>query len=73
MLNIYSNLEKVVFYSVIIQEGKKDTKNHKFANEFDRRKTIISYNGQKYEVMFEVGRKDEINTLYGIEHIKRKK
>ena len=44
-------------------------KNHTFADTFDRRKCIIEYKKQKYIIMFEIGKKEHINTLYGIESI----
>lgn len=69
--NVISNLQDVISNSVLYQTNLKDTKNHNFADTFDRRKSIISYKGQNYEVMFEVGKKDGRNTLYGIENIKR--
>lgn len=69
--NVISNLQDVISNSVLYQTNLKDTKNHNFADAFDRRKSIISYKGQNYEVMFEVGKKDGRNTLYGIENIKR--
>ena len=69
--NIISNLKDVIENSKITQKDRMDTKNHVFANTFDRRKSIISYKNQRYEIMFEVGKKDGINTLYGIEHIKK--
>ena len=69
--NIIANLKEIIENSVIYQKDREDTKNHIFANTFDRRKSIIDYKGQKYKIMFEIGKKDGKNTLYGVEHIKK--
>lgn len=71
--NVIANLDYVIKTSRIFQNDLKDTKNHTFADTFDRRKSIIKYKNQNYEVMFEIGKKDGINTLYSIENIKRTK
>ena len=67
--NIIANIDKIISESKIYQKDRKDTKNHTFADTFDRRKCIIKYKGQKYEIMFEIGKKMKTNTLYGIESI----
>ena len=69
--NIITNLEDIIEKSKIYQKDRKDIKNHSFANTFDRRKCIVSYKKVNYKVMFDIGKKDGINTLYGIEHIKK--
>ena len=69
--NININLKEVIENSKIYQRNRKDTKQHIFADTFDRRKSIIKYKEIKYKVMFDVGKKEKINTLYGIEHIKK--
>ena len=69
--NIIGNLKQVISISGIYQANKQDTKNHTFADTFDRRKALVKYNDQNYEVMFEIGKKNNVNTLYGIENIKR--
>ena len=69
--NIIGNLKQVISISEIYQANKQDTKNHTFADTFDRRKALVKYNDQNYEVMFEIGKKNNVNTLYGIENIKR--
>lgn len=68
--NIIANFDKIIKVSEIIQGNRKDIKNHSFADTFDRRKALFTYKGKKYEVMFESGKKNDINTLYGIENIK---
>ena len=70
--NIIANLDKIIENSKIYQKDRIDTKNHKFANSFDRRKTFFIYKNTLYEVMFEIGKKDNINTLYSIENIKKR-
>ena len=69
--NVITNLDNVIANSKIYQADLKDTKNHTFADTFDRRKSIINYKGQNYEVMFEIGKKNGRNTLYSIEKIKK--
>ena len=69
--NIIGNLDNIVKHSKLYQADKPDTKNHTFADTFDRRRTLVKYNNYNYEVMFEIGKKNNINTLYGIESIKR--
>ena len=69
--NIIGNLDIVIPTSVIYQADRIDTNNHTFADTFDRRKAIVNYKNQNYEIMFEVGKKDGLNTLYGIENIKK--
>lgn len=69
--NIVANLESVISHSTMYQKDRPDTKDHNFANVFDRRKSMVEYKGQKYEVMFEIGKKNEMNTLYSIENIKK--
>lgn len=68
--NIIANIDKILKVSQITQANRIDTKNHSFADTFDRRKALIKYKGQQFEVMFETGKKDNISTLYGIENIK---
>ena len=69
--NIIGNLESFLSTSQIYQPDRIDTKNHTFANTFDRRKSIVKYKGQNYEVMFDIGKKNGVNTLYGIESVKK--
>lgn len=69
--NIIGNLENIIKTSRIYQRDRVDTKNHTFADTFDRRKSYIQYKGNRYEVMFEVGKKNGRNTLYSIENIKK--
>lgn len=69
--NIIANLDSVISNSILYQSDKVDTKNHSFADKFDRRKSLIRYNNQNYEIMFETGKKNNVNTLYGIESIKK--
>ena len=69
--NIIGNLDNIVKNSKLYQADKPDTKNHSFADTFDRRRTLVKYNNHNYEVMFEIGKRNNINTLYGIESIKR--
>ncbi len=69
--NIIGNLDNFLSISQIYQPDRIDTKNHSFADTFDRRKSIVNYKGQNYEVMFEIGKKNGINTLYGIESVKK--
>lgn len=69
--NVIANLDNIIKNSKIYQSNLPDNKKHTFADFFDRRKSIIEYNSQKYEVMFEIGKKNNINTLYSIENIKR--
>ena len=69
--NVITNIEDIVKSSRLYQFDRPDTKNHTFADYFDRRKSVFSYKGQNYEVMFEIGKKNGKNTLYGIEHIKK--
>ena len=68
--NIIGNLDNIIKKSKIYQSNLPDKKNHSFADFFDRRKSIIKYGDKKYEVMFEIGKKDNVNTLYSIENIK---
>lgn len=70
-INIIANIDNILLISEIYQKDRMDTKCHTFANTFDRRKSIIIYKKQKYEVMFEIGKKDGVNTLYGIESVKK--
>ena len=72
-INIISKFYEVIWNSIIIKLDKPDTKKHKFADKFDRRKSLVRYKGQNYEIMFEIGKKDGVSTLYGIEHIKKTK
>ena len=69
--NVIANLESVIKNSTLYQKGRKDTKKHTFADCFDRRKCLVEYKGKRYKIMFEIGKKDGVNTLYGIEHIKK--
>ena len=69
--NIIVNINEIIENSVIYQKNRKDNKDHNFADTFNRRKAIILYKDIKYKIMFEVGKKDGKNTLYGIEHIKK--
>lgn len=69
--NIIGNLENVIKISRIYQKNRPDTKDHSFADTFDRRKSLISYKNETYEIMFEIGKKENLNTLYSIENIKK--
>lgn len=69
--NIIGNLDSIISTSKIYQANLKDTKNHEFADTFDRRISNFKYKNQNYKVMFEIGKKGGINTLYGIENIKK--
>jgi len=69
--NVIGNLSNIIKNSKAYQVDLPDTKNHTFADYFDRRKSIFNYNGQNYIVMFTVGKKKGINTLYSIENIKK--
>lgn len=69
--NIIANLDKIIKISKIYQKDRIDTKGHSFADRFDRRKCLIEYKKVRYEVMFEIGKKDNKNTLYGIESVKK--
>lgn len=69
--NIITNLDNVIKSSRLYQADRLDTKDHSFADTFDRRKSIITYKGNNYEVMFEIGKKGGRNTLYSIENIKK--
>ena len=69
--NIIINLEDIINNSNLYQKDRIDKKNHDFANTFDRRKSIIIYKEVKYKIMFDIGKKDGISTLYGIESIKK--
>lgn len=69
--NIIGNLKNILSTSRIYQKDRIDTKNHSFADTFDRRKSYVKYKGNKYEIMFEIGKKDKRNTLYSIENIKK--
>lgn len=69
--NIIGNLDTIINNSKLYQTDKPDIKNRTFADTFDRRKTLVKYNNQNYEVMFEVGKRNNVNTLYGIGNIKR--
>ena len=69
--NVIGNIQTIVENSKIYQKNLPDKKDHSFADTFDRRKTIFKYKNQYYEVMFEIGKKKNINTLYSIEKIKK--
>ena len=69
--NVIGNIQNIVENSKIYQKDLPDKKNHSFADTFDRRKAIFKYKNQYYEVMFEIGKKNNINTLYSIEKIKK--
>ncbi len=69
--NIIGNLDNIIKTSTIKKADILDTKGHDFANTFDRRVSIFNYKGQNYEIMFEVGKKNGLNTLYSIENIKK--
>ena len=69
--NVIGNIQTIVENSKIYQKNLPDKKDHSFADTFDRRKTIFKYKNQYYEVMFEIGKKNNINTLYSIEKIKK--
>lgn len=69
--NIIANIEKILEISQITRENREDTKGHAFADRFDRRNSIFNYKGQNYEVMLTIGKKDNVNTLYSIENVKK--
>ena len=69
--NIIVNLNEIIKESKLYQKNRIDTKEHKFADFFDRRKTVIIYKNHIYEVMFELGKKGNVNTLYSIENVKK--
>ena len=69
--NVIANLDKIIQTSKIYQKNRLDTKDHSFADYFDRRKSIFTYKGNNYEVMFSVGKKNGVNTLYSIDNIKK--
>ena len=69
--NIIANIEKILEISQITRENREDTKGHTFADRFDRRNSIFNYKGQNYEVMITIGKKNNVNTLYSIENVKK--
>ena len=69
--NIISNLDNIISNSIIYQANRADNKDHSFADTFDRRKSYFKYKGNNYEVMFSVGKKKGVNTLYSIDNIKK--
>lgn len=68
--NIITNMENFIKVSKITQANRIDTKNHTFADSFDRRKSLVKYKNYRLEVMFETAKKGNTNLLYGIENIK---
>ena len=69
--NIIGNLDNILKNSYLYQANLPDSKNHSFADTFDRMKSNFRYEGQNYSVMLEIGKKDGRNTLYSIENIKK--
>jgi len=69
--NVISNLNNIVSTSKLYQTNRPDTKEHSFADTFDRRKSYFKYKGNNYEVMFSIGKKKSLNTLYSIDNIKK--
>lgn len=69
--NIIVNLKEIIENSMLYQKDRIDAKSHEFADTFDRRKSIIIYKDVKYKIMFDIGKKNGTNTLYGIESIKK--
>lgn len=69
--NIIANLENIISNSVVYKEGSLDRKSHDFADTFDKRRSIVNYNDNNYIVTFNIGKKGGINTLYGIDSIKK--
>lgn len=69
--NIITNLDNIISSSKIYQADRPDTKSHSFANTFDRRKSYFTYKGNGYEVMYSIGKKNGVNTLYSIDNIKK--
>ena len=69
--NIIVNLKEIIENSMLYQKDRIDTKSYEFADTFDRRKSIIIYKDVKYKIMFDIGKKNGTNTLYGIESIKK--
>lgn len=70
-INVIGNIAKILEVSKCIKANMKDTKNHKFADYFDRRECYIKYKEEFYKVIFEIGKRNYINTMYGIENIKK--